>query len=627
MHETGFGEGGYLRSGAITPAAPVLNRNSSVSMLVSIGSDLNPDWSEYAIENMTDAVYLDAAGGASVLAVWRTADDWGTVTASGLSASTSYSFRVRARNASLVETDWGPSAELSTDGLAVVEASLLFEVEKASSTISAPSFMSGLGTSIRIAGKDLNDFGFHVDRIGGLDMPGIDGEEILVPGEHSWQFQDEYFAVKHVVLEGYVHGTSVADLRLRLACLKSFIATFEGDPWRSTAPVRLERGDLDDRHWLVYYESAAEIETLGRRDSATSARIRIGMKCATPFALSNSLVRRTFTPVAGAFMPIELGNAPSDAVYIVEGAATDPCFTVGDMVFLCDFAEGLAYSDVENNALTGVFTPSTSEAAAWMSCKHGMGMLVTGSNTISFTATGNAEDFAWIVVVTPQWHSHDQSSDLVLLEHYADADNYIRLWWDGSEGCWVFRKRAAGVSLDLPSSPQAFLAGTTMVLGITFDSTNAGGMKLYIDGVQDAVNADVSALSAGPDSLSPHDHAGTMQPDTLFEIIAGWSRMLSADEMLRIATDPETVSNRNRRVAWSGTLDSGDLLTLASSRKTAEIFDVSENTRANALDGVSGAIPALIPGRQRTATDRTQTMIYTKTSAASMEVKYRRRHL
>jgi len=627
MTETGFGKGGYAYTGAVVPSPPVLEDETSTTVLVTIGDDENPAYTEYALFVEADNAFIDAAGNESETPVWQTRETWGSITAHGLTPSTEHTFKVKARNQDGVESEYGPGAQITTLNLGADELSIAVEVRKASSTISPPVFMSGMPASIRLAGKDLNDFGFHVDSISGLDLPRVVPDEELVPGDHTWHIWDEYFAPKRIVLEGYVHGSSPDDLRLRLAYLKSFLTTFEGNPWRSTAPVWLERSDLQDRHWIAYYDAIDLVETLGKRDLSSSAHIRITMKCPMPYALSNDVIHTVFTPEAGTFETIDLGNAPSDCVYVIKGAATNPSFTVGDMVFHSDFSGGLSFTDAEHASMEGTYTPSGNEAGAYRTTETGMGILITGSDTISYTAKGNPVDGSWVVVIIPQWQSSLQSSDVVVIEHVYDADNYMRLYWDASEDTWVFRKRSNGTTCEVSSAAQAFVQGTRIILGITYDSTNAGGMKLFIDGIQAGLGGDTSVLAGSPTTLTLHEGGGTMQPNVIFDMIAGWSRMLSADEMLKIATDPTTLSNLNMTVEYTGSLDENDLLTLDSRFKTAELFDVSEGTRTNVLGSVSGTIPVLTPGRKRTATDRTQTVLYTKNAAAQMEIRYRRRYL
>ena len=446
MAETGFGPGGYAYIIAEVPSEPVLTDVTSTTIGVSIGEDSNRSYTEYAIYNQTDANYIDAMGNATGTPVWQNRSAWGTTTVSGLSPATEYTLKVKARNQVEIETEFGSAVQTNTYSLTSTDLSVSLEIKKASSTISAPSFMSGLSTSIKLAGKSLNELGFHVDRISGLDVPRVVPDEELVPGDHTWHVWDEYFEPKRIVLEGHVHGSSPNDLRVRLAYLKSFLATFEGNPWRSTAPVWLERTDLPDRHWLVYYDFIGVVETLGKRDLSSSARVNVTMKCPIPYALSNDVMRTVFTPGTGTFRIIELGNAPSDAVYVIKGPATNPSFTVGDMVFHCDFSDGLSFTNAENSSGNGSYNPSENEAGAYRTTETGTGLLVNGTDTVSFATAGNKNDGSWVITISPQWQSTSQASDVVILEHKYDADNYIRLYWNASNDKWVFRKHAGGTN-------------------------------------------------------------------------------------------------------------------------------------------------------------------------------------
>ena len=234
MTETGFGGGGYRYTLASVPPAPLLEEQSSESIRLTLGPDENPEYTEYAIENMTGGSWVGTDGGPFPTPAWQTHAGWGTVTATGLLPDTLYAFRVKARNRDLVETDAGPSAQVMTWCAGAEQFGLSFTVAKATSTVSAPAFMRGLDPDIRIAGKNLQELGFVVDTISGLESPRVVPDEELVPGGHTWRVWDEYFTTKRIVLAGHVHSSSPADLRLRLAYLKSFLSTFEGDPWRSS---------------------------------------------------------------------------------------------------------------------------------------------------------------------------------------------------------------------------------------------------------------------------------------------------------------------------------------------------------------------------------------------------------
>ncbi|MFC1538730.1 hypothetical protein ACFL6H_04840 [Candidatus Latescibacterota bacterium] len=627
MTETGFGPGDYAYTFPEVPSALEFSELTSESINVVIGDDANAAFTEYAIYNETIGFYIGSDGNPSPTAAWKSKTEWQPVNACGLDPVTEYSFKVKARIKEGSETDFGPSAQTTTYNFTSSELSFTLIVQKASSTISAPSFMGGLSTSIRIGGKCLNELGFHVDTISGLDMPNVIPEEELVPGNHTWHIWDEYFEPKRILLEGYVHGSSPGDLRLRLGYLKGFLSTFEGNPWRSTAPIWIERSDLPDRHWIAYYSSIDTVEMLGKRDLSSSAHIRVTMKCPMPFAISNDIIRTIYTPTANSFKTIDLGNAPSDAVYVIKGPATNPSFTVGDMIFNCDFSQNLTFTDTECSLQSGTFTPSENETGSYRTTETGTGILIADSDTVTFSAPGNLYDGSWIVVFAPQWQSTSQISDIVILEHKADDDNYIRLYWDASEDTWVFIKCADGVNYTVASDVQTFTSGTRIILGLTYDSTNAGGIKIFIDGVQSGVAGDTTVLSSSPSTLTLHGGNGTMQPNVVFDMVTGWSRMLSADEMLKIATDTSKVDNLNTSVSYTGTLDTNDLLTLNSEMKTAELFDISAGTRINVINTLSGTIPALIPGRRRTASDRTQTVIYSKNSSEEMEVRYVRRYL
>lgn len=624
MTETEFGPGGYGRTFAETPAAPVVGEDTSSTLTILPQPDSNPEWTEYAVRNITAGCWLDASGESAAEPSWRTIGEWGEITARGLDPGAGYAFALAARNAGGVETDLGSAASAVTHFRGETESPVILTVEKETSTVAAPSFMTGIAAGVSIDGKPLSDFGFAADRITGLELPRTVPDEELVPGDHQWLVHGEYFAPKRIVLEGHVHADSPEDLRLRLAYLKSFFATFAGNPWRSQSPAILERADIPGRYWRVWFESADTVEILGQRELSPSARVAVTMKAPLPFAEATAMSKAAATAEGPEFAAVEMGNAPSDAVYVFYGPADAPSFSVGDMIFRSDFTGGLDFTDAENQEQAGTFTPAENEPDAWRMTGNGMGVLVSGDDTVSYTATGNPRDGAWVVSVVPQWRSDEHPGIAVVLEHRWDYENYIRLYWDGA--AWVFRKRAEGIDREIASSPQAFEAGTPLVLGITWDTTNAGGMRLYVNGEQAAAGDDLGVLAGAPDTLTLHDGAGEYQPDVVFDMVAGWSRMLSADEMRRVAVDAAAIVNRNVHVSYDGVLDEGDMLVLDSRLRTATLHDRSAGARVNVLGDIDGGIPALVPGRRRTASDRTQTMIRTP-SGVLMEVLYRRRYL
>ncbi len=95
---------------ANVPSAPTLGGVTSDSMTLDVNANGNPAATLFAIQCVAPAdaawnnKYVDATGHASASAVWQTDATWGTITVQGLLASTQYCFKVKARNADLIET-------------------------------------------------------------------------------------------------------------------------------------------------------------------------------------------------------------------------------------------------------------------------------------------------------------------------------------------------------------------------------------------------------------------------------------------------------------------------------------------------------------------------------------------
>lgn len=101
---------------AATPGAPVVNNPQLTTLDVTVNSSTengNPSVTVYAIQE-TGGQYIQANGTLGATAVWQTAANWGTVTVTGLTASTNYTFQVKARNGANVETAFGTTASGTT---------------------------------------------------------------------------------------------------------------------------------------------------------------------------------------------------------------------------------------------------------------------------------------------------------------------------------------------------------------------------------------------------------------------------------------------------------------------------------------------------------------------------------
>jgi len=112
---------------ANTPDAPSVGGPTSSSLNVSIGGgDGNPSTTTYAIREIGSGLYVQADGSRAASEIWQTATAWGTIAVTGLSASTLYSFDVKARNGDNVETGFGTSASGTTSAAGAQNQTITF---------------------------------------------------------------------------------------------------------------------------------------------------------------------------------------------------------------------------------------------------------------------------------------------------------------------------------------------------------------------------------------------------------------------------------------------------------------------------------------------------------------------
>lgn len=103
---------------AAVPRAPTVGARTGDSTTVGIGAgDGNPASTTYAIgidPAIGGSYWVQADGTVGNTSVWQTAVAWGTTAVTGLTAGTTYSFAVRARNGDGLSTVFGPSAGSAT---------------------------------------------------------------------------------------------------------------------------------------------------------------------------------------------------------------------------------------------------------------------------------------------------------------------------------------------------------------------------------------------------------------------------------------------------------------------------------------------------------------------------------
>jgi|GEM_PF-1206633 len=109
----------YRYTAANIPSAPTVGNGTDTTLDVEINPNGNPSHTTYAIYAYSAGsgyYYLNASGGNNgATPVWRTEAAWGTVTATGLTPDTTYSFWTRARNGDGVITGFSSGTAAATE--------------------------------------------------------------------------------------------------------------------------------------------------------------------------------------------------------------------------------------------------------------------------------------------------------------------------------------------------------------------------------------------------------------------------------------------------------------------------------------------------------------------------------
>ncbi|HQW68288.1 MAG TPA: hypothetical protein PLH25_01370, partial [Flavobacterium sp.] len=109
---------------AATPGVVVVSNPQLTTLAVTVNAtteNSNPSATEYAIQETTGGLYVQANGSLGASAVWQTAATWATVTITGLANNTTYTFQAKARNGANVETAFGGTASGTTLAPATVD--------------------------------------------------------------------------------------------------------------------------------------------------------------------------------------------------------------------------------------------------------------------------------------------------------------------------------------------------------------------------------------------------------------------------------------------------------------------------------------------------------------------------
>lgn len=111
---TNYGNESSFYTLAFQPGTPLVNVATTTTLTVTPDANGNPGPTEYAIQETGSGNYVQGDGSLGASAVWQTAGTWGARIVTGLSVNTNYTFHVKARNGSNVETAFGLSTSLYT---------------------------------------------------------------------------------------------------------------------------------------------------------------------------------------------------------------------------------------------------------------------------------------------------------------------------------------------------------------------------------------------------------------------------------------------------------------------------------------------------------------------------------
>jgi hypothetical protein len=111
----GYGNEISFYSAANVPNAPTVDNPTTTTLDVTLDVNSNPASTEFAIQETGSGNYVQSADGSlGAVADWQANATWGTKTVTGLTAGTTYTFKVKARNGDDTETAFGATASEQT---------------------------------------------------------------------------------------------------------------------------------------------------------------------------------------------------------------------------------------------------------------------------------------------------------------------------------------------------------------------------------------------------------------------------------------------------------------------------------------------------------------------------------
>ena len=221
----------------------------------------------------------------------------------------------------------------------------------------------------------------------------------------------------------------------------------------------------------------------------------------------------------------------------------------------------------------------------------GKGYHTGGNENMIYTAVGNKDESSGRVVFRPQF-PYNTGDYNVIFWYGADTGNSIELGYYGAYNQFYMYKTASSVAYYATSVQQIFSANDEIEVGWYTDPTS--GVQIFVNGSDSGStrNANTTSLASNPQTLYLGNFYNyTSQTNMVIDDLEILTKSMPAEWFAEQHTKRLASKNQNLALKYTGTLDSGDILTIdCSSTKVitrAELYDASAGTSASAVNNTT----------------------------------------
>jgi hypothetical protein len=148
---------------ANAPGAPTVNTTSDISLTIIVDVNSNPSATQFAIYNETLNKWLKADGTLGATEVWQTYTQWGEtggIVNTGLTASTTYAYKVKGINGDGTETALSPAGSAATSATPTTTTTASPTTASTSSSVVATTTTAAGGNHAPVISHPLEDVSF-----------------------------------------------------------------------------------------------------------------------------------------------------------------------------------------------------------------------------------------------------------------------------------------------------------------------------------------------------------------------------------------------------------------------------------------------------------------------------------